>query len=276
MFGKRKYSVFILLLLVSFSAVAQQPTELEGRVYSKDNDVSGIHVMNSTTQRATVTDANGFFTIAVQLNDTLIFSAVQFKRKQILIRPSVLESSLVYVPLEDVLTELDEVIVMPYNLTGDLTKDMKNLSIDPVVTSSSLRLPNADVRVKTKNERRLFEADRGAFVTMMPDTLNLRGILELITIRINTHKIMNRLSGRTKKIKRDVATDKKLALLEKVRRAYPDSVFVQELKIPKAKHYDFMYYCEADSLFSIISNTNDKLRLWEFLQKKSVVYRRNN
>ena len=256
--------------------MAQQPTELEGRVYNKDNDVAGIHVMNSTTRRATVTDANGFFTITVRLNDSLVFSAVQFKRKVIPVTLNILESKLVYVPLEDVLTELDEVIVMPYDLSGDLSKDIKNLEIEPVVTGSTLELPNAYVRVKTKNERRLFEADRGVFVTMMPDTLNLRGMLKLLTIRINTHKIMNRLSGRTKRIKRDVATDKKLALLEKVRRAYPDSVYVQELKIPEGKLNEFMYYCEADSLFNIISNTNDKLRMWEFLQKKSVVYRKNN
>lgn len=56
--------------------------------------------------------------IPVRLNDTLVFSAVQFKRKEIVVTEEVLNTRLLFVPLQDVLTELQEVVVMPYNLTG--------------------------------------------------------------------------------------------------------------------------------------------------------------
>lgn len=53
---------------------------MEGKVYSKDGDVAATHVLNITSKRATITNISGFFAIQVQLNDTLVFSAVQFKK----------------------------------------------------------------------------------------------------------------------------------------------------------------------------------------------------
>ncbi len=247
------------MLLIGFSVTAQRPTDLEGRVYSENNDVAGTHVMNITTQRATVTDANGFFIITVRLNDTLVFSAVQFKRKVIPVTLKVLESKLVYVPLDDVLTQLDEVVVMPYNLTGELSKDMGNLEIEPVVTASTLCLPNANVVPITQSQRKLYTAR----------TWNFKGT------KVTIDPIFNYFSGRTKMLKNRVARDKKYARTQRVREFYTDSVYRNDLRIPETKIDNFMYFCEADSLFDIISNTNDKLRMWEFLQKKSVVYRKN-
>ena len=122
--------LLLVFVLVSVSAEAQSllSSKLEGRVYSKDGDIAATHVLNTTTKRATITDINGFFTIPVNLHDTLLVSAVQFKRKEIVITTSILKSSFLSIPLEDALTQLDEVIVMPYNLTGNMTRDMKRLN----------------------------------------------------------------------------------------------------------------------------------------------------
>ncbi len=232
---------------------------MDGRVTSTDNDVAGTHVMNITTQRATTTDVHGFFTIPVRLNDTIVFSAVQFKRKEIVVGPNILNSTFLFVPLEDALTELDEVVVRPYNLSGELGRDMGNQKIEPVVTASTLGLPNAYVKVKTQNERKLFEADHGKFVTVEFDSM-----FYIPMIAINLHKILNTVSGRTRKLKSLVAVDEKIAMLEKVRNLYPDSIYVQELKIPEEKLSEFMYFCEADSLFESTANTEDPLLMWNF------------
>jgi len=266
-----KHGCHFFFLLASMSAYAQHFTDLEGRVTSTDNDVAGTHVMNISTQRATTTDVNGFFTIPVRFNDTLVFSAVQFKRKEIVVNLSVLESKMLYVPLEDALTELDEVIVRPYNLSGELDRDLGNKKIEPVVTASTLGLPNAYVKVKTQNERKLFEADHGKFVTVEFDSM-----LYIPMIAINLHKILNRVSGRTRKLKNLVAVDEKIALLDRVRNYYPDSVYVKQFLIPEEKLEEFFYFCQADSLFEPTAMTNDQLRMWEFFKKKSVIYKKGN
>ncbi len=269
---------FIFLLLVLCFAVssinAQEfAKQIEGRVFSKDGDVAAVHVSNISTRRGTITDVSGYFEITARLNDTLVFSAVQYERVELMVTWEILEKSLLQVPLKQSLTYLDEVVVMPYNLTGDLNRDMGNMKVGPVVTASTLGLPNAYVKVKTQNERKLFEADNGPWVYLgnysLDTTFNPM-------IMVNFNKILNSITGRTKKLKKYVAIDKEIALLRNVKRSFPDSVYVQELKIPKEGLDEFFYFCEADSTFTTVAETGNELVVWEFLQGKSEEYHLNN
>ncbi len=269
-----KHIALILLLFCVFDANAQQfGQKLEGRVYSQDKDVAATHVSNITTNKGTITDLNGFFKIAVSINDTLVFSAVQYKRKMVVVSPEVYETDLLWVPLEPSLILLDEAIVRPYNLSGDLKRDMGNMKIEPVITAATLGLPNAYVKQKTQNERRLFEADEGKFIYF--GRYKLDTLFEP-TVEINLNKILNRLTGRTQRLKKYVAIDREIVLLQKINSMYPDSVIVQELKIPEIRIRDFMNYCEVDTSFNDVVETNDVLKIWEFLRENSIIYRKNN
>jgi len=159
---KSKLPIFLFFTyFFVVNAQTKEGKEIEGKVTSADGDVAATHVLNITTQRAAITDSNGFFKISAKRNDTIVFSAVQYQRKEIVITASILESKFITVPLEPVLTKLDEVVIMPYNLTGDMTRDADRLSIEPVVTASTLELPNAYVKPLTKSERILYEATSG-------------------------------------------------------------------------------------------------------------------
>ena len=243
--------------------------QIEGRVFSTDGDVAAVHVSNITTNRGTITDVSGYFEIRAGLYDTLVFSAIQYKRVEVLVSPAILNGDLLEVELRESLTKLDEVVVTPYNLTGDLNRDMGNLQIEPVVTASTLGLPNAYVKIKTQNERKLFEADAGPWIYLgnykMDTTFDPM-------IMVNFNKILNRITGRTQKIKKRIAIDKKIELLHNVKRAYPDSIYVQELEISEENLDEFFYFCEADSTFTLLAEKGDKLRVWEFLQRKSTEY----
>ncbi len=238
-------------------AQTREVKDLEGRVTSTDGDVAATHVLNTTTQRAGITDINGFFSIQVRVNDTLVFSAVQFKKKEIVITPSIFTSKNLIVPLDDALEQLDEVTVTPYNLSGDITKDIGILDTEPVVTASTLGLPNAYVRVLTKAERELFEATSG------------RGFIPL-------NPILNGISGRTKMLKKRLERDKLYSRTERVREFYADSLYRTQLKIPENKTDDFFYFCEVDTTFQHVVDTHDLFQIWEYLEKRSLLYRKNN
>lgn len=252
-------SKFLLIFLFPIAILAQTGTvkDLEGRVQSKEGDVAATHVLNITSYRASITDANGFFSIPVRVNDTLVFSAVQFKKKTIVVTPEIYESAMLSVPLEDALEQLDEVVVTPYNLSGDLTKDLGSLEIEPVVTASTLGLPNAYVKIPTKAERELFEATSGG------------GLIPL-------SPLLNKISGRTKMLKNRVERNNLYNRTVRVRAYYPDSLYQTKLKIPKARTDDFFYFCEVDPRFQSVVDTHDLFKIWEFLENKSSVYRKNN
>lgn len=248
----------LFFLLISTSVGAQQifSKKLDGRVFSKDGDVAATHVQNISAKKATITDIDGFFSITANLNDTLVFSAVQFQKKEIVITKEILQQPFLKVLLEDALTKLDEVVVTPYNLTGDITKDLDLISIDPVITASTLGLPNAYVKPLSKAERELFAATANPFMSFDP--------------------LINAITGRTKMLKKRVARNKLYSRTELVKTFYADSLFRINLKIPEDKIDDLLYFCEVDSVFQTTVDSNDQLKIWDYIRKKSVVYLDNN
>lgn len=256
-----KHNVFKLLLLLGCGLSAQEyNTKIEGRVYSNAGDVAAIHVSNTASKRGTITDIDGFFTIAAQLNDTLVFSAVQFKKEEVIVTIAVLEHDNLEVYLEESLTQLNEVVVMPYNLTGDINRDMSSLETGRIITASTEKLPNATIRVATQSERNLFTATD----------------LDCNCTGSKLDPLFNYISGRTKMIKRRIARDAQEDITTNVRKFYADSFYIKSLKIPKNKIDDFVYFSERDSSFNTVASAKDKLKLWELLQRKSLEYRKIN
>ena len=255
----RNYLVLLGFMLISASMGAQSlfSKKIEGRVFSKDGDVAATTVQNISTNRATITDFDGFFQITANLNDTLVFSAVQFKKKELIISQEILRQRFINVTLEDALTELDEVVVMPYNLSGDISKDVNVIPAENVVTASTLGLPNAYVLPITKAERELFEATSGS------------GLIPL-------NPILNGISGRTKMLKERIARNNLYSRTERVKAFYADSLFRIDLKVPEEKIDDLLYNCEVDSAFQSVVDTHDRLAIWEFIRKKSLLYLENN
>ncbi|WP_424001983.1 hypothetical protein [Maribacter sp. IgM3_T14_3] len=248
--------LFLFLFSVFSWAQTGEYTKLEGRVYSDDGDVAATHVINLTSNRASITDENGYFSIPVRLLDTLEFSAIQYKKKIVVVSMAIYESKLISVGLEDALTELDEVTVTPYNLSGNLLRDLPTLDLDPVVTASTLGLPNAYVKIPTKAERELQAATANPIMSM--------------------DALLNGISGRTKMLKNRVERNNLYNRTERVRDFYADSVYVKQLSIPLDKIDDFLYYCEVDPRFQEVVDTHSELDIWEYLRKKSLLYREYN
>lgn len=261
----RSNFLFLLVLLVFQGALAQETTtkDLRGRVLANGEDVTGVVVRNATSKRATITDAEGNFTIPVKVNDTLVFLALQFKTKTLPITPLIYNTNFVNVPMEPFVNELREVVVQPFDLTGDLSKDAGKLELPQDVSAEALGLPNARQKIPTQSERKLQQATYGRFNVGMILTPPLDPIINAIT-------------GRTKMLKKRVAVDKKNAQTQRIQQSIVDSLFIDTLKIPKERIADFMYFCEADPNFDGVVGSGDQLRVWQFMIDKSEVYRKNN
>nr|WP_297785345.1 hypothetical protein [uncultured Allomuricauda sp.] len=258
----------IFLALVIFTsqwALAQTGGSkiLRGRVTSDDKDVIGVVVQNVSTDDAVITDVDGNFSIRVRVNDTLVFSAVHFLRKSLPVTEVLYRSNFVEVPMQEFVNQLKEVVVSPYNLTGDLSKDVDRVTLEKDVSAEALKLPNANQSIPTQSERKLQQATAGKF--------NMGMILSP-----PLDPIINAITGRTKMLKNRVELDKAYAQTQRVQGFYADSLFVTTLKIPMEKIDDFMYFCEVDEDFQEAVQSQDKLRIWDIMLRKSRAYRKNN
>lgn len=123
--------VFLFWSLLTFSQDSDRKL-LNGIVISDSLDVAGITVKNKTTDSFSITDAKGNFSLSVREKDTLQFSGVAFNSSYLVITLSHLSEEVIKVRLSVKVNELDEVVVRPYILTGNLEADTKKIKVKTV------------------------------------------------------------------------------------------------------------------------------------------------
>lgn len=242
----------IIIFIFPFLSLGQET--LYGEVTnSTDND--GIHVFNKTYHKYTITNEKGVFKISARVNDTIVFSAIQYQLTEVVVTAENLKNKL-FVLLEAQINELDEVFIRP-KLSGNLLSDTKSIKTKKQVTAKTLGLPNAHVVPPSQPERRLYTATHGG--------------AGLIPVEL----IINAISGRTKRLKKQVALYKKSLLEEEVHQNFEEQI-THTFNIPKDKVYDFIFFTSEDKLFSQIVKTKSEVLIYDFLDKKAIEYLKIN
>ncbi len=103
--------------------------------------LQSVHVINLNKVVGTITDNKGKFTIEASVNDTLYFSYLGFKSQKIRVTNDMFKFKDTKVSLTELAYALEEVIVRPYQLTGYLEIDVKNLPINTAYQYSISGLP---------------------------------------------------------------------------------------------------------------------------------------
>jgi len=128
-----------LLLLFSVSRISAQEGEntvamdkFSAFVVNAQSDVpmESVHVVNLNQVIGTITNENGQFSITAAVNDTLYFSYLGFKSQKIRVTNDMFKFKDTKIALTELAYALEEVIVSPYQLTGYLEIDVKNLPIN--------------------------------------------------------------------------------------------------------------------------------------------------
>lgn len=237
--------ICLLLPILSFSQ-----TILKGEI-ANSGDNEGIHVFNKTYQKYTITDKKGGFEIPVRINDTVVFSAIQYKLKHLIITSELIKEQLLFVLLEMNVNELDEVFIKP-KLSGNLLSDSQKIKTRDLITAKTLGLPNAHVIPPTQEERKLYTATHGGGL-------------------VSVDAIINAISGRTKMLKKQLKLAKKSKLENTVYSSFSQTM-VESFSIPEDKVYDFLYYASSDELFVQIVKTKSNIIIYDFIQAKSKSY----
>ena len=127
-----------VFLLISFMAFSQDPVdgvetkEVSAMVINAQTDepLESVHVINLNEVVGTITNAEGRFTIRAAVNDTLYLSYLGFKTQKIRVTNDMFRFEGTKISLTELAYALEEVIVTPYQLTGYLEIDVKNLPIN--------------------------------------------------------------------------------------------------------------------------------------------------
>ena len=216
---------FLLLFLVTFAQgqTASISKIINGKVTSSYNDLESIYLINLKTEKSTLTEKGGYFSIHANVGDTLLFSSVQFKALKVALKESDFTKELFFVKMEPIVRFLDEVKI----------NEFKNIN------AVSLGIISPFTKHYTPAERKLYTATSGG------------GILPV-------DPILNWLSGRTAMLKKEVEIEKKETLLDKIEGWYETKYFTQTLKIPEGYVKGFEYYIVEDAKFAEAIKSKNK------------------
>ncbi|WP_373518996.1 carboxypeptidase-like regulatory domain-containing protein [Pricia sp.] len=129
---------FLVLICILFTSIAlsQEDEAVEQEINAvvvnaqSDKTMESVHVINLNQVVGTITNEKGEFTITAAVNDTLYFSFLGFKSQKIRVTNDMFKFENTKISLTELAYALEEVIVRPYQLTGYLEIDVKNLPIN--------------------------------------------------------------------------------------------------------------------------------------------------
>ncbi|WP_299002399.1 carboxypeptidase-like regulatory domain-containing protein [uncultured Tenacibaculum sp.] len=259
-----KKLLIILCFLSSIKVLSQERrTFLYASIYDEIGTVSNTHIINLNTKQGTFTNDNGEFRILAKPNDSLQISFVGYETKIFKVDSKHFGIQQNKIELKKVAIELDEVEIKEHNLLGYISSDTKHIKTEKEINAESLNLPYAGSRTLTPAERRLYTGMGGR-------PLKLEGFGFILS----TDYIINSISGRLKKLKKEKAIEDSEKRIQHIRNNYRVYI-LHELKIIPEDLTRFIYFIENANDFSP-SLLADKIMMISFLKLKSDEFKKLN
>ncbi|MEN9907560.1 MAG: hypothetical protein RLZZ540_701 [Bacteroidota bacterium] len=235
----RFLAAFFILFTTVVLGQLKKSAEIKGQVNAYVSNLEGIYVINLKTEQAVFTNETGDFLIKANVGDTLVFSGLQFKRKEVVLCAEDFEKNPFDVHLMAMVNELNEVVVRNYS----------------GINAASLGIIPFDQKKYTPAERKLKSAtdlDPSASTTGMTGG------------SIAFDPLINLISGRTAMLKKELEVEKKEAYMRLLEKMFDQEHFVNRLHLPLDFVKGFKYYVVDNQKFTKVLEMKNKTTI-EFL-----------
>ncbi|MEM6720638.1 MAG: carboxypeptidase-like regulatory domain-containing protein [Bacteroidota bacterium] len=131
---KKVYTLLLLFLAVSTLSAQEEMKKLYAKVVNDADDkpMKTVHVVNLTTIKGVITNEKGEFEIDAKADDVLFFSFLGFKSIKVRVTNDMLKyKGSSTIRMTELAFALEKVVLTPYQLTGYLEIDAKNVPIRP-------------------------------------------------------------------------------------------------------------------------------------------------
>lgn len=244
---KNKITFIILLSISQISFGQANSKEIFGQILTDSVSVEKINIINNNTQVTAVSDVKGKFSIMAKQGDVLVFSSVNLEPLKRRIRAEDLTPNLLQIKMKIKEVELNEVVV----------------NENAHITAESLGIIAKGQRKYTPAERKL--ATAGDFKPVH--------LLGLLGGSLTVDPIINKINGRTKKLKKNVEVEKKEKNIEKLGYLFEDAYFINYLKIPSVYINGFKFYVVENKVAENLLELKDKTKLTLLLSELALKYK---
>lgn len=215
--------IFTLCFLFATILVSAQRKPVQGRVVigALTATTDEVSIKNLQTKKTASTSSGGFFTIQAQTSDTLQLTSNEFKAVKYVLTAADMNMEIVEFKVKTEGTQLSQVTV-------ETSPSARSLGLEP-----------ADKKEYTKSERKL-KRSKTAAVQRDGDKAYTA---------VATDRVLNAVSGQTAQAKKEVATEKKAAVVEKLSEKYAVDYYTGTLEIPSDYVKGFQFFAAEDPKF---------------------------
>ena len=252
--------LFLFSPLFLLNAQNIQRTEVSGKIVVNSDDLEGITVYNTSAKNGTLTDENGFFKLKVALNDVIEFRALQFQSFTVTIDKNIIKTKNLTVFLVEKINKQDEVVILPYDLTGNLLIDIESVkTFNPDLDALYFGLANMnDYEFPDDYKSKVVNVAMPGTGNDIPYGLNVIGIVDLFLRPIFKSK-------KNKEVEIMGAEDSNKVFTE----LYSTKFLVENFNIPEDKVDAFIAYVEEQGLDYSLLNSGKEFQFLEFISVKS-------
>lgn len=256
----------IFLFCLSFCGMSQEVKRVlvEGKIIVEGDDIEGITVYNTSSNKGSVTDENGEFSIAVALNDFIEVRALQYQNFDFKVSEAILKSKRIRVILIEEINKLDEVLVMTKGLSGDLNTDMSSVkTFNPKLDALYFGIKKSDEYEFTDDNRSEINniAMHSQSQTMV-NGLNIRNVVDQLLLPLFRSKVKDKQAVGISEVP-----------VNSVKYYFGSSFLVDNFNIPEHRVEEFISYVEDDESFDFtLLNYGKELEFLEVLSQKSKTF----
>lgn len=211
--------ILLVFFLLPNLVLSQSEKIINGQLICKDANLQGVVILNLVTEKETVSDFEGHFSIAAKPNDLLIIQSNNFEYFRKIIDDEDYKKASISITLNKKIEQLEEVKIITYSN----------------INAVSLGILSKPAKVYSTAERRMYTAKTGGAVG----------------------SVINYFSGRTKMLKKYVAFEKIELRTAKLSNMFSDEYFIKSLKIPESKIKAFVIFAaEEESIIEPLRQKN--------------------
>ncbi|WP_378185794.1 hypothetical protein ACE939_11805 [Aquimarina sp. W85] len=248
-----KKITFIMLCLYTLLGAAQEGEQIFGVILDESGAVEGVHIYNKTQNTGVVTSIKGRFTMRMFAKDTLIFSSIQHTHKTYIVQPHDLVVKAINVRLEIAMNELEPVMLSTHTLTGNLTKDLQNITtyedVLPLWSAADLKRMGVsgfnDKQSNIKNTALNGLSGRGS--------INLLGLFNVF--------------------KKSLKDERTYVAVQSITAMYSIKFITDQIDIPQSEVYNFIDFLAEQKETDSIVALDDKLKVLSYIMHQAEVYK---
>lgn len=235
-------------LFLHVNAQIKNEVLISGKITASGLDVKEVLIVNENTEQIALSDSKGKFTIMCSNGDILKFTAVNMQKLRKKVTLNDYKNQFLKVELTPLIINLNEVLITKNNITAEKLG---------IIKENQKKYTPAERRLKTAGDFKPIH-----LLSILGGTLPL-------------DPIINKISGRTKMLKKELEIERKEKLLERLKATYKDEFYEQNLKIPKLYIDGFRYFCIEDKNFVSYFTSGNKKLLELLFSELAVKYNKN-